>query len=67
MTASKPRKGLLWIGDGTRFIPGVPARDLTPAEVGSRRSDLVGSGLYIDAAPAKPAADESPSADGKET
>ncbi len=61
MTASRPPKGLLWIGDGSRFIPGVPARDLTPAEVGSRRSDLVGSGLYTEAASASAATEKADS------
>ena len=65
MPATKPPKGLTWIGDGSRFIPGVPARDLTADEV-ANRPELIASGLYIEAASATPTADESPSADGKE-
>ena len=66
MPAPKPPQGLTWIGDGSRFIPGVPARDLTADEVAHLRPELIASGLYIEAASATPTADESPSADGKE-
>jgi hypothetical protein len=53
MPATPPRKGLIWIGDGTRFIPGVPARDLAPEEVDSHgRPVLIASGLYTEAASA---------------
>lgn len=49
MPKQQPPPGLLWIGDGTRFIPGVPARDLSPDEV-TDRTGLIASGLYTDAA-----------------
>jgi hypothetical protein len=59
------RAGLHYVGGG-RFIPGIPARDLEAHEV-TDRSALIASGLYTEADPALPAADERPSADGKET
>lgn len=56
MPSSTPPTGLHWIGDGTRFIPGVPARDLAPEELGAFNvSDLIGSGLYTEAASASAA------------
>lgn len=52
MSKSQPPTGLLWIGDGTRFVLGVPARDLDPEEVGDARAALIASGLYTEAASA---------------
>lgn len=53
MSDRKPHSGLHFIGDGTRFIPGVPARDLAPDEVDSHgRPVLIASGLYTEAASA---------------
>lgn len=52
MPASQPPKGLHFIGDGSRFIPGVPARDLTPEEVERHRDRVANSDLYTEAASA---------------
>lgn len=51
MPTRTPRKGLLWIG-GSRFMPGVPARDLTPEEAARHWDRVRNSGLYTEAASA---------------
>jgi hypothetical protein len=70
---------LHYLGDpsGQPHVSGIPSRDLAPDDV-SRVAQRLGlsvaafvelatsRGVFSEAAPAKPAADESPSADGKE-
>lgn len=70
---------LHYTGDasGQPHISGIPSRDLSPDDVDrvAKRLGLsvaafvavaTGGGVFSEAAPATPAADESPSADGKE-
>lgn len=50
---SERSPALRWVGDGTRFIPGVPARDLSSDEAGHFTARvLIASGLYTEAASA---------------
>jgi len=47
--------GMKYVGDGT-FLPGIPARDLTEAEVVEYgRKRLLASGLYVESKPERPA------------
>lgn len=69
---------LRYLGDpsGVPHISGIPSRDLSDAAVHRLASNfglsvtafvtLATRGPFSEAAPAKPAADETPSADGKE-
>lgn len=83
MPARKPARkpvALRYLGDasGVPHISGIPSRDLSAADVRrlAHRHGLTvtafaalatASGVFTEAASANPAADESPSADGKET
>ena len=56
-TRSEPSPALRWVGDESRFIPGVPARDLSADEAAHFSARvLIASGLYTEAASARPAA-----------
>lgn len=49
---------MIYIGKG-KFIPGVPARNLTAAEVRTYGKDrLLASGLYVEKRPAKQLVEE---------
>ena len=61
MPATPPRKGLIWIGDGIGYIPGVPTRDLTPEEVERHWDRVRHSVLYTEAASASAAPDKADS------
>lgn len=54
---TKKAEGLTYVGDG-RFLPGIPATDLSEDDIkalGVKANDLLASGLYEEAKPAKPA------------
>lgn len=78
MTSKNPAVALRYLGDpsGIPHLSGIPSRDLSAGEVRRHAHDLglkadalvalaVSSGAFTTEA-ARPAADESPSADGKE-
>lgn len=57
-TDRRKAAGLRYVGGGD-FIPGVPARDLTPAEAAQYAAQVKGSRLYVrqvapESAPAAP-------------
>lgn len=52
---AEPSPALVWIGDGDRYVVGVPARDLTESDIAALAGDgdraaliaaLIGSGCY---------------------
>ena len=53
-----PKGGLRFVGDGSRFIPGVPARDLTPDESARHWDRIADSDLYQPEAASASAAHE---------
>lgn len=57
MASSKApqKRGLRFVGDGSRFIPGVPTRDLSPEEAEHYAPLVAGSDLYTEAASASAA------------
>lgn len=69
MTTKRPTaapEGARYTGDGTQFLSGVPARDLTPEEWAdlpdALRAVALATGLYVTAAATAPAgASETPS------
>ncbi len=57
-TPAPQKRGFRFVGDGSRFIPGVPARDLTPEEADRFADAIRGSDLYQPEAASASAATE---------